>query len=355
MTLDRTLYVSLFGWIDVDAWHRNYGRGTVEDLEPYGLHRLRDHGWETVYRPALPKPHGSRPGMFQRVAEGLNLDGYLADHARRRRSHAVLCWTEQDGILVAGGRVWKEPPCVTGVIWVTDHPTSLTHAAARLALPRAAGIFTFTRPQREALIEQFKLDPDRVRYIPFGIAVDRWVLPAERVLTRPLVVTAGNDRDRQPEVCLEAVRLAQHEVPDLRLEVLSDREMSLPPEIGVQRRASGFDDMRATYARASVVVVTTRPNLHGSGMTVALEAMACGVPVVATATAGMEDYIEDGVTGLLAPPGQPEEVAERVARLVQDTSLARDIGLAGRDSVRCRHTSARMVSDLASLINRVAD
>ena len=118
--------------------------------------------------------------------------------------------------------------------------------------------------------------------------------------------------------------------------------------------SSGITDIRATYARVSVVVVTTRPNLHGSGMTVALEAMACGLPVIATATAGMEDYIEDGVTGLLAPPGQPEAVADRIIHVLRDEGVAKRIGLAGRQAVRTRNTSERMVSDLASFIHGAA-
>ncbi|MGH8918691.1 MAG: glycosyltransferase, partial [Actinomycetes bacterium] len=126
------------------------------------------------------------------------------------------------------------------------------------------------------------------------------------------------------------------------------------PGIGVRRQASGLADIRRVYGRASFVTVATRPNLHASGMTVALEAMASGRAVIASATPGMEDYVVDGETGFLVRPGDRHALAERMQLLVGDPDLAGRLGAAGREKVRREHSSSRMADDLARLLRAAA-
>jgi len=64
-----------------------------------------------------------------------------------------------------------------------------------------------------------------------------------------------------------------------------------------------------------------------------LEAMACGLPCVATRVSGSEDIISDGVNGLLVEPEQPAEMAKALRRIIEDTSLAQRLGQAGRATV----------------------
>jgi phosphatidylinositol alpha-1,6-mannosyltransferase len=61
-----------------------------------------------------------------------------------------------------------------------------------------------------------------------------------------------------------------------------------------------------------------------------LEAGACGKPVVAGRGGGTAEAVEDGVTGLLVDPWDPEDVARAVIRLLKDGDLARRLGMAGR-------------------------
>ena len=62
----------------------------------------------------------------------------------------------------------------------------------------------------------------------------------------------------------------------------------------------------------------------------ALEAMACGTPVVATAVGGVSEVVEDGRTGLLAAVDDIDGYAERLGRLLSDTGLAADMGREAR-------------------------
>jgi glycosyltransferase involved in cell wall biosynthesis len=81
------------------------------------------------------------------------------------------------------------------------------------------------------------------------------------------------------------------------------------------------------YERAAIVVVPSRR--EGYGM-VAREAMAHGRPVVATAVGGLLDAVEDGVTGILVPPNDPEQLRIALQTLLADRALRSALGAAGR-------------------------
>lgn len=80
-----------------------------------------------------------------------------------------------------------------------------------------------------------------------------------------------------------------------------------------------------------------------------LEAMACGIPVVATRVGGNPELVEDGMTGRLVPPVNAEAMAAALLHYVEHPALARRHGLAGRHSVLQRFSLDRMVADYLSL------
>lgn len=105
-------------------------------------------------------------------------------------------------------------------------------------------------------------------------------------------------------------------------------------------QAAGFvppRELGSWYERAAVVVV---PSLReGYGM-VAREAMAHGRPVVASAVGGLADAIEDGVTGLLVPPGDTRALRTALERLLGDPALRARLGEAARKRARTESVDA---------------
>jgi glycosyltransferase involved in cell wall biosynthesis len=77
--------------------------------------------------------------------------------------------------------------------------------------------------------------------------------------------------------------------------------------------------------------------------------MALEKPVVATAAVGTRDVVQDGVTGLLTPVGEPEMAARAIARLLLDGAVAQEMGRAGRDLVLRRFSQEAMVKRTGQL------
>jgi len=92
-----------------------------------------------------------------------------------------------------------------------------------------------------------------------------------------------------------------------------------------------IDRMEQAYAALDVMVVPSRHEEPAANINI--EAMASGIPVVATRTGGTPELIADGVTGILVEPASPARIAESVLRLVRDSQLRSRMGVAGRERV----------------------
>lgn len=95
------------------------------------------------------------------------------------------------------------------------------------------------------------------------------------------------------------------------------------------------------------------PSLHGEGFGLTfLEAMASGLPVIASDTGGHAECLHDGVDSLIFPAGDADALAERIRRLVQDARSRTSIALAGRRLVEQHFTLDRYASSLLAFFAR---
>jgi glycosyltransferase involved in cell wall biosynthesis len=107
--------------------------------------------------------------------------------------------------------------------------------------------------------------------------------------------------------------------------------------------------MPALLRSADVVVCT--PWYEPFGI-VPLEAMACGVPVVAAAVGGLADTVVDGITGLLVPPRSPRALADALRSLLPSRITRETLGLAGCDRARARYSWDRVAADTVRTYQR---
>lgn len=101
-------------------------------------------------------------------------------------------------------------------------------------------------------------------------------------------------------------------------------------------------EMPAMLRSADIVVCA--PWYEPFGIT-PLEAMACGVPVVASSVGGLIDTVVEDVTGVHVPPRDPEALASALAALIDDPERARAYGAAGRERVESRYSWDRVAAD----------
>lgn len=153
---------------------------------------------------------------------------------------------------------------------------------------------------------------------------------------------------------LVAIAQVRAQVSPIRLLLVGDGE--LRSELEAQARLLGLSDI-VTFAGIRMDVpeilaalyVFAFPSLWEGLPLAVLEAMAAGLPVVATRVGGIPEVVEDGVTGLLVPPRAPEALAEAIIALLQDRERAGAMGQAGRARVERYFSVERMVQETEAL------
>ncbi|WP_145324742.1 glycosyltransferase family 4 protein [Paenibacillus xylanexedens] len=97
----------------------------------------------------------------------------------------------------------------------------------------------------------------------------------------------------------------------------------------INQRTYDFRDIREAYHQADIAVI---PTVFSEGTSYAcLEAMSCGLPVIASNVGGLNDLIQDGFNGLLVPPGE-QELTAALVRLVQDRAERERLGIYAREA-----------------------
>ncbi|HUP41708.1 MAG TPA: glycosyltransferase family 4 protein [Thermoanaerobaculia bacterium] len=173
----------------------------------------------------------------------------------------------------------------------------------------------------------------------------------------PVVLYAGRLRTRTAvAVLLAAFARLRAEHPAAVLVVAGDGEQR--PALEAQARRLGIaaavrflgaqprDAMPALYAAADLFCL---PSLYEGFPLAILEAMAAGLPVVATAVAGVPEAVEHGVTGLLVPPEDAAALARALDELAADPERARRLGEAGRRRVETEYAIPRIAAAYLAL------
>ena len=229
-------------------------------------------------------------------------------------------------------------------------------------LPR---VLTVSESSRRDIVEQLGVDPRRVAVVPIGVDphLHRPRPGVARVEGR-IMTTASADVPMKGLVfLLEALAKVRTDHPSAHLVVVG----RLRPDSRVApvverldlgdavRFVAGESDERIVelYAEASVAVV---PSLYEGFSLPAVEAMACGVPVVATTGGALPEVTGRHEESVLAvPPGDAEALASAVRRLLDDRELAGRIARAGRARVLERFTWEQAARGTAALYEELCD
>lgn len=159
-----------------------------------------------------------------------------------------------------------------------------------------------------------------VRIIPSGIDVPPEVAPPDQP---PHILYVGRLSEEK------GIRDLAEAARGLRLVVVGDGPLRklVPSAVGFVPH----EELGPYYERAAVICVPSRREGYGVA---AREAMAYGRAVVATGVGGLADAIDDDVTGLVVPPGDPTTLRDALERLLDDSDLRERLGAAAREKAR---------------------
>lgn len=163
------------------------------------------------------------------------------------------------------------------------------------------------------------------------------------------VVTIANIRpEKGHDVMIDAAPLVLRHFPDATFRLVGDGP--LLPVLRARARDRGVDqsltfvghrdDVAAQLSASDIFVLPSRSESLPNAI---LEAMAAGLPVVATAVGGTGEILKDGRTGLFVAPSDPVALADRICQLMAAPDLAAALGTAARAEVMATYSFARMV------------
>ena len=208
----------------------------------------------------------------------------------------------------------------------------------------------------------------RLRVITNGIDIDRFadapaVSPADLTslgLTtgRKTIVSVGRlDSVKALDVLLHALALLPDQL-DPQLLIVGDgperpRLQRLVTRLSLQQQVFFAGPRRDVPAILKAAELFVMPSLFEGFGLAALEAMAAGLPVIATRTAGLTDLIDSNSTGLLVPTGNPQQLAQAITTLLSDPPRAARLATAAGAHARDHFSLHRTIAEYTALYRQL--
>ncbi|MFI7612866.1 glycosyltransferase [Nonomuraea terrae] len=283
----------------------------------------------------------------------------VGDHLMRRwsqhRPDVIHAHSWTGGLAAVAGAKGLGVP-----VTQTFHTVDATHIEVERALGRRANAVIAGSGDEESALIRLGVPRNNIAIVPYGV-------DTERFQRRGAVASKGNRRrllhvgplsiERGAHTIVRALQglgdvelvIAGGPEPE-QLEQDRDarRLRALAEQLGVADRVTLLGQVKRSAVpklmrSADAVVSVPREAVTGI---VALEAMACGVPVIASAVGAHLDSIVDGVTGLLVPPDRPARTARMARELLTDPTLRTALGYAAADRARSRYSWERVSQEL---------
>lgn len=220
------------------------------------------------------------------------------------------------------------------------------------------------------LVDDFAISPSTIDQVTTGIELDKYRIPTEElrlsaqrrwglyVDEKVIGIIARLSDVKGQDILLRAMPRVVRDFPNVKLALIGEGKMEtelkqLSDTLRLQKNVLFFPIVNQTVEWLAALDIFVMPSRkEGLGLSV-MEAQAMGLPVVASRTGGLESLVEDGVTGFLVDPENPEALAEALLRLLKNPALSRSIGSAARRKAEQEYGAEKMVEKIIKVYEKV--
>lgn len=312
---------------------------------------LEDHGFEVSIEESLGLPWNPLARMHE-LYSGFDPLRSIRVAMRSRRYDAVVCVGDVTALAVLKLRRLlglRLPVIVIDPALSDDYPRR--RAVQDHVLPAADLVIVLGKAQQSVLEQRYGTSV-RVERLLNRVDCD-FYRPADLTSPRRQVVfSIGNDYSRDFDTLARAVPLVQRELGSgWQFVVHTVRPVPSVSGLTVEQGHVSFPRLRELYQSAELVVIPLKDMMHPGGVSSLLEAMACGCAVVTSGSRGIADYVIDGTTAVVAPPGSPEALARAMTTVLKwNSERRRQLGASARQFVLSGCANAVYARTLAALI-----
>jgi L-malate glycosyltransferase len=229
-------------------------------------------------------------------------------------------------------------------VLILPKKSRLIHYYTKKVLESVDLVYAVSHNIKSHIIADFSIPESKVHYLPFGIDTNVFSPPTDRDLEHGSIIEVFSNRGFFPvydnATLVTGFSLAYAKDPRLRLTLKGDGPLEqsvrdLVVSLGLSgvvtfKQRTAYADIPQDFRQADIFITTSISD--GTPVSL-LEAMASGLPCIATEVGGIPEWIEHDRTGLLLPPKSPERVAEALLSLAADPGRRYRLGSAARDVV----------------------
>lgn len=312
----------------------------------------RDHGFQPAAVIPMPCRGEGDPATMLRLARAIR--GHKIDiiHAHSSHAHTYACAARavaRRGRVVVSRRVDFPPRDNAFSRWKYTWPDHFVAISSRIARV----LSDFGVPSAKLTTVCSGIDANRLDAAPLARAA--LGIPGDAPLLGNVAALVGH---KDHATLLDAMPRVLDAIPDLQLVIAGEGPLRPQVETRIARlklggavHLLGFRRDVPSLLRALDAFVLSS-NEEGLGTTL-LDALACGLPVAATAGGGIPEIVRDGETGLLAPAGDAQALADAIIRLFRERDLAARLAAAGKAMVLAQYTSEAMVEGNLGVYERL--
>ncbi len=292
--------------------------------------------------------HGSKAGLVGRAA-------------------AVLAGFRRTVITVHNFIVYEDVPAARKVLY---------RLGELVLSPFTDRIITVSEALKNDLIKNYKLNPRKIKSIYNGIDTSRFLLPPDKTPGKnkmginPNSVTVGTVARMAPQkglsYLIEAVPLINQKIRERKIPAdvvfiiagdgpLRHELAGLAERLGVKEKLifPGYvEDIRELLACLDIFVV---PSITEGLSITTMEAMAAGLPVIASRVGGLPELVKDGETGLLVEPRNPDMLAKAALELLVNPEKCRVLGRKASESAAERFSTEKMITQTCDVYREVLE